>query len=87
MKKYDSDISMLQKLANNKRIGDGIKRKMLKKSFKKVCEKGYRERNDPKKFEQYNLIKNYYIQLNILTEEEVSEIEKQVEEKHNKWVW
>lgn len=84
MKKYDSTISMLQKLANNKRVGDGIKLKMLKKSFKKVSEKGYKERNDSKKYEQYQMIRNYYIQLNILTEEEVSEIEKQVEEKYNK---
>ena len=65
-------------------LSDERKKKWLKKSFKGIAKKRYREADKPKIVSQYELIKSQYLMLGVMTEEEFTEIETEMEEKYRK---
>lgn len=68
-------------LLKSKHVSEDRKKKILKKLFRDVCKKRYKKGH---KIKEYESIRSYYISLNIITEEEVIEIEKEMEEKYRK---
>ena len=65
-------------------LSDNQKKKWLIKSFKSIAKKRYKEADKPKVIQQYELIKSQYLMLGVMTEEDMNEIEKEMEDKYKK---